>query len=129
VNEFYGDMLRNAQGEDVVAGIRTPLHLSQLNDFWPEVYEQHEAVRAMLEIHYGEMQDLEFTVERGKLYMLQCRTGKRTPAAAFRIAVEQAARPLMSASEARKVVRKGLLPRKYEAAASRSSRRTRPSPA
>jgi pyruvate,orthophosphate dikinase len=112
-------MLRNAQGEDVVAGIRTPLHLSQLNDFWPEVYEQLEAVRAMLEIHYGEMQDLEFTVERGKLYMLQCRTGKRTPAAAFRIAVEQAARPLMSASEARKVVRKGLLPRKYEAAASR----------
>ncbi len=118
-NEFYGDMLRNAQGEDVVAGIRTPLQLSELRDFWPEVYEQLEAVRAMLEIHYGEMQDLEFTVERGKLYMLQCRTGKRTPAAAFRIAVEQATRPLMSASEAKKIVKRGLLPKKYEAAASK----------
>ncbi|RMF71576.1 MAG: pyruvate, phosphate dikinase, partial [Planctomycetota bacterium] len=118
-NEFYGEMLINAQGEDVVAGIRTPLHLNELRTQWPEVYEQLEAVRAMLEIHYGEMQDLEFTVERGKLYMLQCRTGKRTPSAAFRIAVEQASRPLMSAAEARKLVKKKYLPKKYEKLASR----------
>ncbi len=118
-NEFYGDLLINAQGEDVVAGIRTPLHLAELNRQMPEVYEQLEAVRAMLEIHYGEMQDLEFTVERGKLYMLQCRTGKRTPAAAFKIAVEQATQPLMSAAEANKLVRKGYLPKKYHAAASK----------
>src|SRR5262245_24810033 len=67
VNEFYGDLLMNAQGEDVVAGIRTPLHLSELGKLMPEAYEQLEAVRAMLEIHYGDMQDLEFTIERGKL--------------------------------------------------------------
>ena len=118
-NEFYGEMLINAQGEDVVAGIRTPLHLTELNTQWPDVYEQLEAVRAMLEIHYGEMQDLEFTVERGKLYMLQCRTGKRTPAAAFRTAVEQASQPLMSAAEARKLVKKKYLPKQYEKAATR----------
>ena len=118
-NEFYGDMLINAQGEDVVAGIRTPLHLSELRDKMPDVYEQLEAVRAMLEIHYGEMQDLEFTMEHGKLYMLQCRTGKRAPGAAFRIAVEQATKPLMSKSEANKLVKKGYLPKKYLAAASK----------
>ena len=118
-NEFYGDMLINAQGEDVVAGIRTPLHLSELDRQWPEVYEQLEAVRAMLEIHYGEMQDLEFTVERGKLYMLQCRTGKRTPAAAFRIAVEQATKPLLPKAEAQKLVKKRYLPKKYLEAASK----------
>jgi pyruvate,orthophosphate dikinase len=112
-NEFYGDMLINAQGEDVVAGIRTPLQLSALADQWPQVYEQLEAVRAMLEIHYGEMQDLEFTVERGTLYMLQCRTGKRAPQAAFRIAFEQATKPLMSAAEAKKLVKKRFMPAKY----------------
>ncbi|MEP0848438.1 MAG: pyruvate, phosphate dikinase, partial [Phycisphaerae bacterium] len=112
-NEFYGDMLINAQGEDVVAGIRTPLHLSELKKTWPEVYEQLDAVRSMLEIHYGDMQDLEFTVERGKLYMLQCRTGKRTPQAAFRIAVEQATRPLMDRAEAVRLVKRGYLPKKY----------------
>jgi len=116
-NEFYGDMLINAQGEDVVAGIRTPLHLSTLQETWPEVYQQLESVRAMLEIHYGDMQDLEFTVERGKLYMLQCRTGKRTPAAAFRIAVEQATQPLMSTAEANLLVKKGYLPKRYHKAA------------
>lgn len=118
-NEFYGDMLINAQGEDVVAGIRTPLALSELNVRMPEAYEQLEAVRAMLEVYYGEMQDLEFTVERGKLYMLQCRTGKRTPAAAFRIAVEQATKPTISAAEARKLVKKGYLPKRYEKSAAK----------
>ena len=90
-------MLVNAQGEDVVAGIRTPIKLADLGKTMPAIYDQLCAVRAILEIHYGEMQDLEFTFERGKLYMLQCRTGKRAPAAAFRIAVEQAALPLMTA--------------------------------
>ena len=106
-NIFFGDLLFNAQGEDVVAGIRTPLHLIELQNKMPEVYEQLEAVRAMLEIHYGDMQDLEFTVERGKLYMLQCRSGKRTPAAAFRIAVEQATKPVLSTAEANKIAKKG----------------------
>jgi pyruvate,orthophosphate dikinase len=115
-NTFYGDLLINAQGEDVVAGIRTPLHLSDLQARMPAVYDQLCAVRAMLEVHYGEMQDLEFTVERGKLYMLQCRTGKRTPAAAFRIAVEQADQPQMRAAEARRLAKLGHLPQRYVAA-------------
>ncbi len=118
-NEFYGDLLINAQGEDVVAGIRTPLHLADLAEKMPEVYDQLLAVRAMLEIHYREMQDLEFTVERGKLYMLQCRTGKRGPAAAFRIAVEQAGRPLLSRGETARLARKGYLPKRYVEAANR----------
>ncbi|MBK9121186.1 MAG: pyruvate, phosphate dikinase [Phycisphaerales bacterium] len=118
-NEFYGDLLINAQGEDVVAGIRTPIKLSDLGDKMPAVYDQLCAVRAILEIHYGEMQDLEFTFERGKLYMLQCRTGKRAPGAAFRIAVEQASKPLMTPAEARRLVKAGFLPKKYEAAASK----------
>jgi pyruvate,orthophosphate dikinase len=117
-NIYYGDLLINAQGEDVVAGIRTPLKLSDLQASMPEMYDQLCAMRAMLEINYGEMQDLEFTFERGKLHMLQCRTGKRTPAAAFRIAVEQATQPLMDKAEARRLVQKGYLPPKYEAAAS-----------
>jgi pyruvate,orthophosphate dikinase len=118
-NTFYGDMLINAQGEDVVAGIRTPIRLTELEQLMPEIYDQLCAMRAILEINYGEMQDLEFTFERGKLYMLQCRTGKRTPTAAFRIGVEQATLPLMSKAEAARLVKKGYLPRKYEAAASR----------
>ncbi|MBN2448279.1 MAG: pyruvate, phosphate dikinase, partial [Phycisphaerae bacterium] len=119
VNEYYGDLLRNAQGEDVVAGIRTPIHLSDLNEIMPDIYDQLCAVRAMLEIYYGEMQDLEFTFEHGKLYMLQCRTGKRTPTAAFRIAVEQATQPLMTPTEAKRLAKKGFLPAKYVAAASK----------
>ena len=118
-NVFYGDMLINAQGEDVVAGIRTPIKLTELGRKMPAIYDQLCAMRAMLEIHYGEMQDLEFTFERGKLYMLQCRTGKRTPAAAFRIAVEQASQPLMTAAEARRLFKAGYLPTKYVAAASK----------
>jgi pyruvate,orthophosphate dikinase len=118
-NAFYGDMLVNAQGEDVVAGIRTPIKLAELQETMPAIYDQLLAVRAMLEINFGEMQDLEFTFEHGKLYMLQCRTGKRTPAAAFRVAVEQATRPLMTAAEAKRLYRAGFLPQKYLVAATK----------
>jgi len=118
-NIFYGDMLINAQGEDVVAGIRTPIKLTELAERMPAIYDQLCAVRAMLEIHYGDMQDLEFTFERGRLYMLQCRTGKRTPAAAFQIAVEQASAPLMSQAEARRLARAGYLPERYVARAAK----------
>jgi pyruvate, orthophosphate dikinase len=88
--ELFGDYLTNAQGEDVVAGIRTPKHISQLNDDMPEVYNQFVEVAEKLERHYGDMQDLEFTIERGKLWMLQTRNGKRTGPAAVKIAVDMA---------------------------------------
>src|SRR5882757_6486842 len=97
---FYGDYLVNAQGEDVVAGIRTPMHLSEMNKTMPKVYAQREKVRVKLEKHYRDMQDMEFTVEDGKLYMLQTRTGKRTPGAAFRIAVDMAKEGLITTEEA-----------------------------
>jgi pyruvate,orthophosphate dikinase len=97
---FYGDYLSNAQGEDVVAGIRTPMHLREMAKVMPKVYDQLEKVRVKLEKHYRDMQDMEFTVEEGKLYMLQTRTGKRTPAAAFRIAVDMANEKLISKEEA-----------------------------
>ena len=87
-NVFYGDYLVNAQGEDVVAGIRTPIKLSDFEKKDPKAYKQLCDVRKILEKHYKDMQDLEFTVEEGTLYMLQCRTGKRSPAAAFKIAVD-----------------------------------------
>ena len=85
---FYGEYLINAQGEDVVAGIRTPQPIAQLKDAMPQVYAELEAVRKQLESHFKDMQDLEFTVENGKLWMLQTRNGKRTGLAAVRIAVE-----------------------------------------
>ncbi|MFP4116727.1 MAG: pyruvate, phosphate dikinase [Candidatus Aenigmatarchaeota archaeon] len=85
-NEIYGEFLRNAQGEDVVAGIRTPLDISELKDLWPEVYEELEEVCRILEDKYKDMQDLEFTIEDKELYILQTRTGKRTPNAAVKIA-------------------------------------------
>lgn len=87
-NVFYGDYLINAQGEDVVAGIRTPIKLSDFAKKDPKAYKQLCNVRSILEKHYKDMQDLEFTVEEGTLYMLQCRTGKRSPAAAFKIACD-----------------------------------------
>ncbi len=99
-NVFYGDYLVNAQGEDVVAGIRTPLKLSELERLQPQVYKQLLSVKKLLEKHYREMQDIEFTVERGTLYMLQCRTGKRSPAATFRIAVEFVKEKLINREEA-----------------------------
>jgi len=97
---FYGDYLTNAQGEDVVAGIRTPVHLTELAKIMPKVYGQLEKVRVKLEQHYADMQDMEFTVEDGTLYMLQTRTGKRTPSAAFRIAVDMANEKLITREEA-----------------------------
>ncbi|HTY62062.1 MAG TPA: pyruvate, phosphate dikinase [Acidobacteriota bacterium] len=86
--KLFGDYLANAQGEDVVAGIRTPKHIDELKQDMPEIYEQFVQVAERLERHYRDMQDLEFTVERGKLWMLQTRNGKRTGPAGVRIAVE-----------------------------------------
>jgi len=97
---FYGDYLTNAQGEDVVAGIRTPVHLTELAKIMPKAYAQLEKVRVQLEKHYRDMQDMEFTVEDGKLYMLQTRTGKRTPAATFKIAEDMANEKLITKEEA-----------------------------
>jgi pyruvate,orthophosphate dikinase len=85
---LYGEYLLNAQGEDVVAGIRTPNPISHLQDELPEVYAQFQEITQRLERHYRDMQDVEFTIERGRLWMLQTRTGKRTGAAAVRVAVD-----------------------------------------
>jgi pyruvate,orthophosphate dikinase len=91
-HELFGDYLRNAQGEDVVAGIRTPKHITEMRDdpMLPGVYDEFVAIAQRLEKHYRDMQDLEFTIERGKLYMLQTRNGKRTGGAAVKIAVDLA---------------------------------------
>lgn len=99
-NYFYGEYLINAQGEDVVAGIRTPLPLSQMETALPEVYKQLCAVRNTLERHYRDMQDIEFTVQKNTLYMLQTRTGKRSTAAALKIAVDMVAEQLITEDEA-----------------------------
>jgi len=99
-NIFYGDYLVNAQGEDVVAGIRTPIKLSEFEKADPTSYKQLVDVRRTLEKHFKDMQDLEFTVEEGRLYMLQCRTGKRSPAASFRIAVDMVDEKLISKQDA-----------------------------
>ncbi len=99
-DEFYGEFLVNAQGEDVVAGIRTPQKISELAARWPDIAEQLEQVRSRLERHNRDMQDIEFTIERGKLYVLQTRTGKRTGLAAVRIAVSMADAKLISRDEA-----------------------------
>ncbi len=87
-NIFYGEFLINAQGEDVVAGIRTPLHVDTMPKWNKEVHKQLLDIKVKLEKHYKDMQDIEFTIERGKLYMLQTRTGKRTGTAAVRIACD-----------------------------------------
>ncbi|HVF67127.1 MAG TPA: pyruvate, phosphate dikinase [Pyrinomonadaceae bacterium] len=86
--KLYGEYLLNAQGEDVVAGIRTPNPISQLQEELPAVYQQFEEITGLLEKHYRDMQDVEFTIERGRLWMLQTRTGKRTGAASVKVAVE-----------------------------------------
>jgi pyruvate,orthophosphate dikinase len=99
-DEFYGEFLVNAQGEDVVAGIRTPQKIAELEARWPEISKQLEDVRARLERHYRDMQDIEFTIERGKLYVLQTRSGKRTGLAAVRIAVDMSDTKLISKDEA-----------------------------
>ena len=97
---FYGDYLKNAQGEDVVAGIRTPIKLSDFEEADPVAYKQLVEVRQTLEKSYKDMQDLEFTVEEGKLYMLQCRTGKRSPFASFKIAVDMVNEGLITKEDA-----------------------------
>ncbi len=111
-NQFYGEYLVNAQGEDVVAGIRTPQHLTikgkeangsnlpAMEEVMPDVFKQLAAVRERLEKHYRDMQDIEFTVEKGKLYMLQTRNGKRTAKAALKIAVDMVAENLISQNDA-----------------------------
>lgn len=99
-HKLYGEYLINAQGEDVVAGIRTPNPISDLERDMPEVYKQFADICVMLENHYRDMQDIEFTVERGKLYMLQTRNGKRTASAAIKIAVDMVKEGLITKDEA-----------------------------
>ncbi len=105
-NVYYGEYLVNAQGEDVVAGIRTPQPMASkgdgnsLEEKWPHLYQELVDVRNNLEKHYKDMQDMEFTIEHGKLWMLQCRNGKRTAAAAVRMAVEMVEEGLINKEEA-----------------------------
>lgn len=100
VKVFYGEYLINAQGEDVVAGIRTPKKIAELQKEMPEVYKQLEDIRQKLEKHYRDVQDIEFTVQKGKLWMLQTRNGKRTGFAAVRFAVDMVHEGLISKEEA-----------------------------
>ena len=99
-NKLYGEYLMNAQGEDVVAGIRTPLPISTLAEQNPEVYKQFADIARKLEIHNKDMQDMEFTIENGKLYMLQTRNGKRTAKAALKIAVDLVKEGMITEKEA-----------------------------
>jgi len=111
-NKFYGEWLVNAQGEDVVAGIRTPnplneetkndqnRHLTSLEKEWPELYRELDGIRTALEKHYKDMQDIEFTIQEGKLYMLQCRAGKRTGTAALNMAMDMLAEGLIDGKTA-----------------------------
>ena len=99
-DRFYGEFLMNAQGEDVVAGVRTPQSISQLKATNPEAYKQFKTIAKKLEKHYKDMQDMEFTIENGKLYMLQCRNGKRTAFAALKIAVDMVNEGLLTREEA-----------------------------
>ena len=97
---LYGEYLTNAQGEDVVAGIRTPQPIAQMRDVMPAVYDEFQQIADRLERHYRDVQDLEFTIERGHLYMLQTRSAKRTAAAAVQIAVDMVAEGIISEEEA-----------------------------
>ncbi len=99
-NKIFGEFLVNAQGEDVVAGIRTPQPIDEMKEAFPDVYKQFEDVASILENHYKDMQDMEFTVEDRKLFMLQTRTGKRTAAAAVKIAVDMVAEGKIDKEEA-----------------------------
>ncbi len=99
-NIFYGEYLMNAQGEDVVAGVRTPIPISGLAKENPKVYGQLEKIRKTLEKHYRDMNDIEFTIQEGRLYMLQCRVGKRTAFAAIKIAVDMVEEKLITEKEA-----------------------------
>src|SRR5205807_2674811 len=97
---LYGDFLINAQGEDVVAGIRTPMPISSMPEVLPEVFKEFSAIAERLEKHYRDMQDVEFTVEHGRLFMLQTRTAQRTAAAAVKIAVDMVEEGVISRDEA-----------------------------
>ena len=97
---LFGEFLTNAQGEDVVAGVRTPMHINEMEEKFPEAFEQFKEVCATLENHYRDMQDMEFTVEHGKLYMLQTRNGKRTAQAALKIACDLVDEGMRSEEEA-----------------------------
>ena len=99
-NKFYGEYLFNAQGEDVVAGIRTPLPISKLKEDDPKIYKQLDTIRKNLEKHYKEMMDIEFTIQQGKLWMLQCRVGKRTGFAAIKMAVDMVKERLITKEQA-----------------------------
>jgi pyruvate,orthophosphate dikinase len=99
-NEFYGEYLFNAQGEDVVAGIRTPKPISELEEDNPKIYAEFRKISHKLEEHYKDMQDMEFTIEKGKLYMLQTRNGKRTAQAALKIAIDMVEEGLITEKEA-----------------------------
>jgi pyruvate,orthophosphate dikinase len=100
VKEFYGEFLMNAQGEDVVSGVRTPVHISELEKIMPKVYNQLREITTRLEKHYRDMQDFEFTIQDGRLYMLQTRNGKRTGRAAVRVAIQMVEEGLISKEEA-----------------------------
>jgi pyruvate,orthophosphate dikinase len=97
---FFGEYLMNAQGEDVVSGVRTPQHISELERVMPKVYEQLRDITRKMEMHYRDMQDFEFTIQDGKLYMLQTRNGKRTGLAAVRIAIDMVREGLITQEEA-----------------------------
>jgi pyruvate,orthophosphate dikinase len=99
-NVFYGEYLMNAQGEDVVAGTRTPLPIANLKDQNLQIYNQLERIRKILERHYREVMDIEFTIQQGRLWMLQCRVGKRTAFAAIKVAVDMVGQKLIDQGEA-----------------------------
>jgi len=107
--KMLGEFLMNAQGEDVVAGIRTPMTIDKLNEINPEVYKQFMATAQKLEDYYHDMQDIEFTIEKGKLFMLQTRNGKRTATAAIRMAVEMVEEKRITMDEAIMRVEPGML--------------------
>ncbi|MGD1101472.1 MAG: pyruvate, phosphate dikinase [Terriglobia bacterium] len=98
--EFYGEFLMNAQGEDVVSGVRTPIPIKELENIMPEVYHQLHEITTRLEQHYKDVQDFEFTIQEGRLYMLQTRNGKRTGPAAVRIAVDMVKEGILTPTEA-----------------------------
>src|SRR6516165_8601031 len=98
--EFWGEFLMNAQGEDVVSGVRTPVNIGKLNDIMPDVYNQLRDITSRMEKHYRDMQDFEFTIQDGRLYMLQTRNGKRTGLAAVRVAIDMVNEGLITKEEA-----------------------------
>src|SRR5207247_666762 len=107
--QFYGEFLTNAQGEDVVAGVRTPRPIAELEKTMPDVFRQLRSITSKLEKHYRDVQDFEFTIEDGTLYLLQTRTAKRTASAAVRIAVDMVHENLITRDEALMRVEPGSL--------------------